>query len=197
MKRKELLDLGIDDEIVEKIMAIYGKSVTKLQNSLAEVETERDNVKSQLDEASTQIQSFKSMDIDGIKRQASEWEQKYKDAEKNFKAELETTRLHNVLRTVLKETYHAHDPKAVLPYLDLSTVKLDGEKITGLKEQMETVVQSQSFLFSESGTDGESDPQSGTGDDESPRLVKSTVNKTKGKSDPNVGDIIRERLNLK
>lgn len=42
-------------------------------------ETELSGVKKQLTEANTQIQSYKDMDIDGIKKSASDWEKKYND----------------------------------------------------------------------------------------------------------------------
>lgn len=39
--------------------------------------TELDGVKQQLTDANAEIQSYKDMDIDGIKKKAEEWEQKY------------------------------------------------------------------------------------------------------------------------
>lgn len=39
--------------------------------------TELNGVRQQLDEANREIQSYKDMDIDGIKQKASEWENKY------------------------------------------------------------------------------------------------------------------------
>lgn len=39
--------------------------------------TELEGVKQQLTDANTEIQSYKDMDIDGIKAKAAEWEQKY------------------------------------------------------------------------------------------------------------------------
>ena len=41
-------------------------------------ETELDGVKKQLEDANTEIQSYKDMDIDGIKKAAADWEEKYK-----------------------------------------------------------------------------------------------------------------------
>lgn len=42
-------------------------------------ETELAGVRKQLEEANAAIQSYKDMDIDGIKQSAADWEQKYKD----------------------------------------------------------------------------------------------------------------------
>lgn len=42
-------------------------------------ETELSGVKDQLSAANSTIQSYKDMDIDGIKQSAADWEQKYKD----------------------------------------------------------------------------------------------------------------------
>lgn len=51
----------------------------KYDADLGKVKTERDGLRSQLETANTTIQSYKDMDIDGIKASAASWEQKYKD----------------------------------------------------------------------------------------------------------------------
>lgn len=51
----------------------------KYDADLGKAKTERDGLRGQLDTANTTIQSYKDMDIDGIKASAASWEQKYKD----------------------------------------------------------------------------------------------------------------------
>lgn len=49
---------------------------------------ELDGVKKQLDDANKEIQSYKEMDVDGIKKSASEWEEKYKEDTKKLQQQL-------------------------------------------------------------------------------------------------------------
>ena len=72
---KFLEGLGITDEAVVK-------SITDTYN--ADIQTEKNNaatIQTQLDEANTTIKSYTDMDIDSIKKSASDWEEKYKKSE--------------------------------------------------------------------------------------------------------------------
>lgn len=83
MKRDFLknLDLGngahLSDDLVEQIMAEDGKAKTEMQNTITSLTTERDGLKTQLSDANAAIQSYKDMDIEGIKQSAADWETKY------------------------------------------------------------------------------------------------------------------------
>lgn len=52
-------------------------------------ETEISNLKTQIEDANKEIQSYKDMDIDSIKKSAEDWETKFKELEENQKAEKE------------------------------------------------------------------------------------------------------------
>lgn len=73
--KKFLEGLGITDkETVDKIVAEYGN----------DIQTEKDaaeTLRTQLSEANTQIEGFKSMDVETIKKSAEDWEAKFKQSE--------------------------------------------------------------------------------------------------------------------
>ena len=84
MKRDFLKGLGLDDSVIDQIMDENGKdiqreknAVNKVNQDLEKYKAENEGLKTQLSEANTQIQSFKEMDIDGIKASAEEWKTKY------------------------------------------------------------------------------------------------------------------------
>lgn len=73
--KKFLEGLGItDEETVNKIVAEYGNDI-KTEKDAAET------LRTQLSEANTQIESFKGMDIDAVKKSAADWEAKFKQSE--------------------------------------------------------------------------------------------------------------------
>lgn len=82
MKREFLEGLELDKETIDTIMAEYGKSTQGLRE-------ERDNLKTQIDDANKEIQSYKDMDIESIKKSADDWKTKYEEIEANQKAEKE------------------------------------------------------------------------------------------------------------
>lgn len=95
MKRDYLknLDIGggahLSDELIDQIMAEDGKAKADLQSTINTLTTERDGLKAQLSDANTAIQSYKDMDIDGIKQAATDWETKYNTDTQALKDQLE------------------------------------------------------------------------------------------------------------
>lgn len=84
MKREFLKELGIDDSVIDKIMAENGKDVEKQKKEaekatekIKNLELELETNKKTLSDANTQIEKFKEMDIEGIQESANEWKTKY------------------------------------------------------------------------------------------------------------------------
>ena len=70
MKREFLKELELTDEVIDKIMAENGKDIEKHKTQAETVRAELDTVKGQLSEANKQIEGFKDLDVDGIKKAA-------------------------------------------------------------------------------------------------------------------------------
>lgn len=77
MEKEFLKGLGIEDSVIEKIIDNHNASMEKQKQSTTKYKEEAEGLKSQLDDANTQIQSFRDMDIDGIKQSAEDWKSKY------------------------------------------------------------------------------------------------------------------------
>lgn len=86
------LDLGegakLPDAAVEAIMAEHGRTKPDQQRQITTLTTERDTLQAQLDVANETIQSYKDMDIDGIKQSAANWEQKYNSDMRSLREQL-------------------------------------------------------------------------------------------------------------
>lgn len=89
MKREFLEGLGLENEKVESIMKEYGTAISKLNTDLTNSKNEVETLKTQIEDANKEIQSYKDMDIDSIKKSASDWETKYNELVENQKVEKE------------------------------------------------------------------------------------------------------------
>lgn len=96
MKRETLKELGLEDSVIDKVMAENGKDVEKQKKDLDKanekiknLETEIDTNKKTLDEANSQIEKFKEMDVEGIKKSADEWKTKYETFQSEVKTQKE------------------------------------------------------------------------------------------------------------
>lgn len=107
MKREDIKKLqpDIKDDVLDQIMNLHSADVGAHKNNVTALTTERDQLKAQLAEANKQIQSYKDMDVDAIKKSAADWEAR-----------------------------HAADTKALQEKLDAATYGFSVERaVTGLK----------------------------------------------------------------
>lgn len=142
MKRDYLknLDIGggahLSDELIEQIMAEDGKAKSELQNAINTLTAERDGLKTQLSDANTAIQSYKDMDIDGIKQAAADWETKYTTDTQALKDQLEgVTYNHAVENAVGGMKFTSESAKKAF-VADLTAKKLPVQegKLLGLED---------------------------------------------------------------
>lgn len=148
MKREELEKLGLEKDAIEKIMTLHGQAVEKHKADLSAAKVEADALKAQLQDASNQIESFKSLDIDGVKKQADEWKAKAEQAQADAAAQIQKIKFDTALTSALSEA-KAKNPKAVQALLDANALKYndaDGS-IVGLKEQLEKIKAENDYLF--------------------------------------------------
>lgn len=96
MNREELEKIGLTKEQIDEVMKMKGTLITEkdtkideLSKNLDTVTTERDDLKTQLSNANTEIQSYKDMDVDGIKQKITDWETKYNEDTKALQEKLD------------------------------------------------------------------------------------------------------------
>lgn len=121
--KKFLEGLGITDkETVDKIVAEYGN----------DIQTEKDTaetLKTQLSEANTQIESFKSMDVETIRKSAEDWEAKYKKSEADRSAFEHKTKVGSLVKELkLKDSIYED---YLTNQLIEKELKFDGDKLIG------------------------------------------------------------------
>ncbi|WP_252247439.1 phage scaffolding protein [Clostridium sp. ZBS4] len=88
MKREFLKELGLEDEVIEKVMAENGNDIQKEKAKTVKAETERDTYKETLDTTKETLKSYEEMDIEGIKKSAKDWETKYNTDTQELQAKL-------------------------------------------------------------------------------------------------------------
>lgn len=80
MKREDLEKLGLNEEQINGVMKLKSVAMNEidtLNSRITQLTTDKENLQNQLNDASKEIQSYKDMDIESIKKSASDWETKY------------------------------------------------------------------------------------------------------------------------
>jgi hypothetical protein len=110
---------------------------SKYDNKVAELETANGTIKG-LKET---VAKFDGVDVEKLKKDASDWEAKYN-------TDIAAVKLDSAVSMALVEA-KAKNPKLAKAALDMSLVKLDGENLVGLTEQLDNLKKSDAYLFEE------------------------------------------------
>ncbi|MCI1951785.1 MAG: phage scaffolding protein [Clostridiales bacterium] len=135
MKTEELTALGLTEDQAKKVFEMHGKEITKLQNTVGTLTTERDNFKTQLDTANGKLTGYDP-----------EWKTKSDTAAENAQKQVDALKFDYALNDALKSA-KAKDVTGVKAHLKSDALKLDGDNILGLKEQLDNVKNDYGFLF--------------------------------------------------
>ena len=85
------------------------------------------------------VAKFDGVDVDKLKKDASDWETKYN-------TDLAAVKLDSAVNMALVNA-KAKNPKLAKAALDMSVIKLDGENLIGFTEQLDNLKKSDSYLF--------------------------------------------------
>lgn len=142
MKRKFLEDLGLETDVIEKIMTEAGKDVTSLKARVDDL-TEQINVKdTTISEKNNKIAELEKVDVEAIK--TAEYERGKTEGSK----EIEVFKKQNALDKALSK-YKAKDTSILSKMLDMEKVKYNDkfEIVEGLEEQVNSIKESHDYLF--------------------------------------------------
>lgn len=95
MKREFLKELGLEDDVISKIMKEHGKTIQKMDDTIetyrgkiSELQTDIATKSKDYEElnkehmlSKAKIEEFEKVDIDGLKNSIQEWENKYNERE--------------------------------------------------------------------------------------------------------------------
>lgn len=156
MKRELLKELGLTDEQINRIMTENGKDIekhkqetVKANQDLEKYKSEVEGLKTQLTDANTQIQSFKEMDIEGIKRSADEWKSKYEADTENLNKQLADKDYEYGLKEYIGKYQFANDrvKNSIIQDLKSKEFKLENGVFLGADDYMKQLQESEPTSF--------------------------------------------------
>jgi molybdopterin-guanine dinucleotide biosynthesis protein len=150
MNKKQLMELGLTEELADQIVVLHGKDIESHKTKLATAQTELDGVKAQLTEAGATIEGFKKLDVEGIKVAANEWKAKAEQVQADAAKQIASLKFDHALDGALTGA-KAHNVKAVKALLDIEQLRkafneADGS-IPGLDDQLKKVKESDGYQF--------------------------------------------------
>ena len=146
MKRKDLEDLGLEKEAIDKIMGWNGADIEAEKAKTAAAEGERDNYKAQLETANTELGKVKDMKPEEVQATITQLQQDLKDKDVEY-ANKEAERVFSeTLKTAIKAA-GGRNEKAVMALLDLNTLKASKDQSADIKKALDAAKESDAYLF--------------------------------------------------
>lgn len=146
MTIKELLELGLSQELAEKVLGKYENMIPK--SRLDETISERDNLKTQLAERNKQLEELSKSNANNeeLKKQIAELQTFNTTKEKEYQENITKIKLDNALELALTGV-GSRNNKAVRALLNMENIKLDNDKLFGFDEQIVDLKKNNDFLF--------------------------------------------------
>ncbi|GGJ68411.1 DNA repair exonuclease SbcCD ATPase subunit [Anoxybacillus voinovskiensis] len=148
MKREFLESLGLEKDVIDKIMAEHGKSVEAQKARVDDLKTSLDDMKKQLEQRDNDLKQLKKQaeGNEELQTKLADLEKRYKDEKAAYEAKIKETQLNSAIKLAINGK--VHDADLVASLLDKNTIELDENgNIKGLEEQLKTLQETKSFLF--------------------------------------------------
>jgi hypothetical protein len=161
MKREFLQNLKVGDqplskEVIDAIMAENGRDIEAAKKPYGDYET----IKGQLEEAQKTIKGFEEQDIEGVRKSAKEWQEKYDAAVAAHQQELADRDFQQILDGAIGAA-KGKNAKAIKALLDVDGLKGSKNQEADIKSALEALQKESGYLFD----DGQTEPPyaAGTG----------------------------------
>lgn len=142
MNKEELLKLGLSEEQTEKVLSVNAEQLKGFipKSRFDEVNNTKKQLEKDLKDRDVQLENLKnsSGDLETMKQTIENLQRDNKAAKDNFEAELAKFKLESAIDTTLLSS-NAINTKAVKALLDMDKIKLDGDVLIGINEQIESL----------------------------------------------------------
>lgn len=152
---------GIDvpQDKQEGLKTAFSEQLSKVTHKL---ETERDTLRESLQAAQETLRSFEGVDVKELQGRVAALTADLQTKENEYKNQLAERDFNDAVSKIAAE-YHAHDIKAVMPFLDVEKLRSSKNQSEDIKAAFEAVKKENSYLFE---------------DKTAPRVVSSTSGNT-------------------
>ena len=142
MNKEDLLKLGLSEEQAEKVLSANAEQLKGFipKSRFDEVNNTKKQLEKDLKDRDVQLENLKnsSGDLETMKQTIENLQRDNKAAKDNFEAELAKFKLESAIDTTLLSS-NAINTKAVKALLDMDKIKLDGDVLIGINEQIESL----------------------------------------------------------
>jgi uncharacterized coiled-coil protein SlyX len=191
MNKNDLMELGIAEDVAEKVIVLHGKNIEKHKSLVEQAEAKQKELEEKIAEQTGKIEDLSKTDVGAYQTQIDEWKTRATTLEEDLKKAQEEAQ--KTVAEVKRESLidnHLLSAKARNLTATKALLKMDGITMTetgeldGFTEQFDTLKSEHGYLFEES----EAPPAN-------PRIV--TGSRNEGPAPDSMVEAARTAANLK
>lgn len=156
VKREQLREIGIEEEVIDKVMAFYGQSTNALKERAENAESDKGALESETKDLQGQIKD-RDNQLDGLKAMSGNskelndeierLKEENKTAEKEAEDRLNSYKVESAIKLALTKA-KVKNEVAGMALVNKEAIELDKDgNVKGLDEQMKTLVEENPYLF--------------------------------------------------
>ncbi len=148
MKTDELKAWGLTDEQSEKVMAQYGKDVSKLQKENEKLTADCDKEKERADTAEETLKKFDGVDLEGMKAEVDKWKLEAEKTKTEYERKEAEREFEDILKTAISEA-KGRNEKAIRANLDIEKLMKSRNQREDVKKALEDLkgAEDTAFMF--------------------------------------------------
>ena len=149
MKREFLTDLGLEKDVIDKIMDQNGKDIESYKEQVKEFEQtklDRDNYKEQLETAQEALKGFEGVDVEELNNKITTLNDELKNKETDYQAKLADMEFSRTIEKTIGGM-KPRNSKAVMGLLNLDELKASKNQEADIKTALEAIKTENEFLF--------------------------------------------------
>lgn len=143
MHREFLKELGLEKDIIDKIMTENGNDINATKSKL---ETERDNYKEQLETATATLKTFEGVDVNELNGKIKDLQDSLTAKDTEYQNKLADRDFNDKLNRLIT-TAGGKNSKAIMALLDIDTIKASKNQDTDLQAAIEKCKTDNDYLF--------------------------------------------------
>ncbi len=148
MKTDELKAWGLTDEQSEKVMAQYGKDVSKFQKENEKLTADRDKEKDRADNAEETLKKFDGVDLEGMKAEVDKWKLEAERTKTEYERKEAEREFEDILKTAISEA-KGRNEKAIRANLDIEKLMKSRNQRDDVKKALDELkgAEDTAFMF--------------------------------------------------
>ena len=162
MKKEDLIALGLSEEQAKSVMTEHGKTVTTLNAQISTLQASEKELQSQTAKHAEDLKVLQKNagTSEELKQQIKQLQKENSDKEQQYQQELIDIQRNSALNQVLTES-KVKNVKAVAALLDNDAITFKDGQLIGAKEQLESLVKTDAYLFDLGTKPGSYNPAGG------------------------------------